>query len=201
MANEIPYSRWQPLSVGEVMRLFAGAPFVWALAGGHAVEQFVGKPIREHDDIDVLVFRVDQLHCQQWLAGWDLFAADPPGTLRPWLSGEQLPIGIHDIWGHRVGSEAWELQLMLAETEGDEWFSRRSPLIRGWREDLFVNYNGLPCLRVEVQLLYKAKSARPKDEVDFQAALPLLSGDAREWLRRNLWLAHPEGHAWIDRLT
>ena len=27
---------------------------------------------------------------------------------------------------------------MLAEAEGDEWFSRRNPVIRGKRGDLFV---------------------------------------------------------------
>ena len=93
------------------------------------------------------------------------------------------------------------MQVMLTEVDGDEWFSRRSPLIRGRRDDLIVVYGGIPCVRAEVQLLYKAKGRRPKDELDFAACLPMLSAGAREWLRDNLWLAHPAGHPWIDRLS
>ena len=54
---EIPFNQWQPLSVQELTQLFASAPFQWGLAGGYAVEQFVGKRVRDHDDIDVIVFR------------------------------------------------------------------------------------------------------------------------------------------------
>jgi len=43
------------------MRLLEYAPFTWGLAGGYAIEQFVGQPIRSHGDIDVLVFRDNQL--------------------------------------------------------------------------------------------------------------------------------------------
>jgi aminoglycoside-2''-adenylyltransferase len=78
--TEIPYSHWQPVSVAEVVGLFADAPFVWGLAGGYAVEQFIGKPIREHDDLDVVAFRDDQLAVQRWLAGWRLYASDPPAA-------------------------------------------------------------------------------------------------------------------------
>jgi hypothetical protein len=200
MTIKFPDSQWRPLSVAEAVPLMAGAPFAWGVAGGYAVEQFVGRAMRGHDDLDIIVFRDDQLQLQRWLAGWQLFAADPPGTLRPWLTDEYLPFGIQDIWGHRAGAAAWEMQMMLCEVDGVEWFSRRNPLIRGRREDLIVVYGGIPCVRVEVQLLYKAKGRRPKDELDFQACLPLLGASARQWLRENLWLAHPEGHAWIERL-
>jgi hypothetical protein len=39
----IPYDRWAPLSVAEVVERFTGAPFAWGLAGGYAVERFVGR--------------------------------------------------------------------------------------------------------------------------------------------------------------
>ena len=78
------------------------------------------------------------------------------------------------FWGHRSGIQAWQLQIMLTEVEGDEWFSRRSRLIRGQRNELIVLYHGIRCLRIEVQLLYKARNQRPKDDLDFQACLPLL---------------------------
>lgn len=198
---EIPYDRWEPLLVAELVASLRGAPFTWGLAGGYAVEQFLGRPIRAHDDIDIVVFRDQQLRAQEWLAGWELYAADPPGSLRPWRAGEQLRFGIHDIWGHRAAAQAWQLQIMLLEAEGDAWFSRRDPRVRGRRADLIVDYGGLPCILIEVQLLYKARGMRPKDVQDFQACLPLLSAGARAWLRDQLQLLHPDGHPWIARLA
>lgn len=88
MNPEIPYSQWQPLSVREIKQIFAEAPFAWGLAGGYAIEQFLGRSIREHGDIDIVVFRDDQIRVQRWLAGWQLCAADPPKQLHPWVVDE-----------------------------------------------------------------------------------------------------------------
>ena len=134
---------------------------------------------------------------QSWLADWQLYAADPPGTLRPWVNEEYLPYGIHDIWGHGPRAQARELQIMLAEADGDHWFMRRSPQIRARRGDLFVAYGGVPCVRVEVQLLYKARSCRAKDTCDFHACVPHLPADSRQWLKENLLLLFPTGHPWL----
>jgi hypothetical protein len=201
MDVEIPYSRWRPLSVAELSVIFANCPFKWGLAGGYAIEQFLGRIVRAHEDIDLIVFRDDQLRLQDWLGDWLLYAADPPGVLRKWTNGEYLPFGIHDIWGYRFGSEAWQLQIMLAEAEGVEWYSRNNRAIRGIRSALIVGYNGIPCIRVEVQLLYKAKSHRPKDDLDFQACLPHLDSEARTWLKEKLILLYPQGHSWLSALS
>ena len=96
--STIAYTNWQPLSLAEVMQVFAGAPFAWGIAGGYTVAQFLGASIREHSDIDVVVYRDAQLQVQRWLPAWELYAADPPGTLRPWSDNEYLAAGIRDIW-------------------------------------------------------------------------------------------------------
>jgi hypothetical protein len=196
-----PFSHWNPLSVAEVCQLLRAAPFAWGVAGGYAVELFLGRSIRAHDDIDIVVFRDDRQHLYRWLDDWHLYAADPPGTLRLWTAGEWLKPGIHDIWGYERRAQAWQLQVMLMETDGAEWVSRRHPLIRGPKSEMLVSYQGIPCVRIEVQLLYKAKGNRAKDRQDFQACVPLLSAEARAWLMDALRLAHPEGHAWLDALA
>jgi hypothetical protein len=200
MQSEIPFTCWEPLPVVEVVQLFEHAPFQWGLAGGYAIEQCLGKSIREHGDIDVVVFRDEQLQLQRWLKDWQLFAADPPTHLRPWKEEEVLPVGVHDIWGHRQREQAWQLQVMLCEADGEEWFSRRNPRIRGRREAMIVEYRGIPCLSVEIQLLYKARNFRPKDELDFRECLPLLSAEARQWLIANLRLQDSERHPWLECL-
>jgi hypothetical protein len=197
MMPNIPYTSWKPLSVAEALQLFDNAPFKWGLAGGYAVEQFVGIPIRTHSDLDVIVFRDEQHLVQHWLKDWHLYAADPPGMLRPWLTNEYLPYGIHDIWGRRMDTNAWQLQVMLAEVEWNEWFSRRNNLIRGQRNELLAVYHEIPCVRIEVQLMYKAHHRLPKDETDFQTCLPLLRPEAKKWLKDQLCLLYPDGHPWL----
>jgi hypothetical protein len=86
-----PWGVWDPAGPAEVAALFRDAGAPWWIAGGYAIELAVGRPVRAHGDIDVLVLRRDQLMVQRALAGWDWQAADPPGTLRPWRPGEQPP--------------------------------------------------------------------------------------------------------------
>ena len=54
-------------------------------------------------------------------------------------------------------------------------------------------------LCAEIQLLYKAKSVRPRDQADFNQSVPALDATTREWLATALEIAHP-GHAWVARL-
>jgi hypothetical protein len=90
----------------------------------------VGRPVRDHADIDVLMLRRDQLAVQQALPGWQWQAADPPGSLRPWPPGERLPAGVHDIWCRPGPGESWRIQVMLDESSGRDWVSRRDERIR-----------------------------------------------------------------------
>jgi hypothetical protein len=191
---------WTPLSVAEVVDLFRGASFFWCLAGGRAIERVVGRAYRPHQDIDIVVLRPQQLAVQDWLSEWRLAAADPPGSLRPWLPAERLPWRVHDVWAHREGAAGWELQLMLQEADAQSWYFRRDDRVHGPLDGLASVVDGLPCLRVDLQLLFKAKRSRPRDEMDFQAVLPSLTAAQRltlaEWLR----LTCPNGHDWIAAL-
>jgi hypothetical protein len=40
------------------------------------------------------------------LAGWEWWAAVPPGILRPWAPGETVPAAVHDIWCRPAGRPA-----------------------------------------------------------------------------------------------
>ena len=196
----IPYDRWRPLDLRELREVLSGAHFRWCLAGGHAIERFVGRELRKHGEVDVVVFRDEQLKLQEHLAEWGLYAADPPGHLRPWKGGEYLEEGVHDIWCHRKGSSHWELQVMLQETSGDRWVYRRDKQISGRLDDFIETYGGWPCIRIEAQLLYKSKAPRPKDDQDFESCLPHLDERTRERLRRYLELAYRGEHSWLRRL-
>jgi hypothetical protein len=59
---------------------------------------------------------------------------------------------------------------------------------------------GIPFVRPEIALLFKAKALRAKDDADFAAVLPRLDAPARAWLTRALSDLHPR-HPWIAQLT
>ncbi|MFE7332393.1 nucleotidyltransferase domain-containing protein [Streptomyces sp. NPDC057565] len=202
MRTETPWGPWDPAPLPEVARRFSVLHTPWWIAGGYAVELAVGHAFRDHADIDVLLLRRDQLTAQQVLAGWEWWAADPPGTLRPWLPGETLPPHVHDIWCRPGPGDPWRVQLMLDEADDDgHWVFRRDPRIRLPLDRLGrVSGDGIPYLVLPVQLLYKAKSRRPKDDQDFATALPMLSADQRAWLTETITLAHGADHPWAVRL-
>ncbi|MFD7323972.1 nucleotidyltransferase domain-containing protein [Streptomyces sp. NPDC059875] len=195
-----PEQSWQPAPLSEVAALFSKTAAPWWIAGGHAIELATGRSFREHHDIDVLVLRRDQLAVQEVLAGWQWWAADPPGNLRPWRPAELLPVGVHDVWCRPNASVPWRIQVMLDEAEGDDWVSRRDRHVRCGLADLgAVSAAGIPYLRPEVQLYYKAKQPRPKDAVDFAAVLPILDAGQRAWLVQSIGSTHGP-HPWIEQL-
>ncbi|WJY53529.1 amino acid transporter [Streptomyces chengbuensis] len=194
--------RWVPERPEDVAAVFVKANFPWWIAGGYAIELAVGRELRAHGDLDVLVLRRDQAYLRDLLTGWDLYVADPPGQgeLRPWLPEEALQPPLHDIWCRRTPEAPWSMQLMLDETEGIQWVSRRNPEIRLPIDQLGrTSETGIPYLAPEVQLFYKARATRDKDETDFEAVLPLLDAPARAWLADAIKVLSP-GHPWIRRL-
>jgi Aminoglycoside-2''-adenylyltransferase len=196
-----PYGPWEPARPAEAAAIFAVMPCPWWIAGGYAIELAAGRPVRAHGDIDVLVLRRDQAHVQQALAGWQWWAADPPGTLRPWQPREHLPAGICDIWCRPGPRTPWRIQVMLDESQGRHWVSRRDPRIRRPITSIGkTSSDGIPYLAPEIQLLYKAANPRPKDETDFTAVLPCLTQAQRHWLRDALTRTHGQ-HPWHHRLT
>lgn len=196
-----PFGPWESAQPREAAALFSVMPCPWWIAGGYAIELAAGRPVREHGDIDVLVLRPDHLHIQQALPGWQWWAADPPGTLRPWRPGERLPAAIHDIWCRPGPDQPWRIQVMIDESGGGDWISRRDPGIRRPIQGIGrTSTDGISYLTPEIQLFYKARNHRPKDETDFTAVLPVLTEDQRRWL--NDAIARTVGeHPWRDRLT
>ncbi len=192
---------WAPLSPDDAGVVFSACEARWWVAGGWAIDLLVGRQTRSHADFDVLVLRPEQHVVRSYLHAWDVHAADPPGTLRPWPIGEILPLSVHDIWCRRDPSAPWAFQLMIDDVHGEDWLFRRDHRIRRPVRTLAgrASRPGLAVLAAEVQLLYKSGSVREKDAADFDVARPGLSVDERHWLRDALRATHPD-HDWIGRL-
>ena len=192
---------WQPLSIAEAGRIFGELPVMWWVAGGQAVDAFLGYHSREHGDLDIAVLRRDQLIVQQHLAEWELYAAVGGGKLQRWQPGQELPSSVHDLWCRRDDSAPWSMQLMLDNAEMDQWLFRRDSRVQKALATLTGRIDGIPYLVVEVQLLYKAREHDlAKNDADFRACVPRLSAEQKRWLVGALDVIHP-GHVWIEALA
>lgn len=201
MADETIHP-WSPLDVEQVSKLLQPFHAPWWIAGGFAIELFVGRTIREHGDIDVVMLRRDQGLIRGVLRGWDCDIAHG-GELREWGEGEYLDAPYSDVWCREERGGPWRLQVMLLDTEGEEWVFKRNKAVRGPLAELGLRSgDGVAYLRPEIQLLYKAKTETlEKDQQDFEAASPLLDESARRWLVERLRVQFPEGHAWVGALV
>ncbi|ROR90941.1 nucleotidyltransferase domain-containing protein [Nocardioides aurantiacus] len=192
---------WEPLTPDQVVDVMGGLPCRWWIAGGWALDLHVGHQTRRHEDIDVLVLREDVASLRDHLAGWDLHVGDPAGSLRPWPVEQRLPRTVHDIWCRRSPSSPWSMQVMVDDTKNGEWVYRRDQRIRRPVPELDgpASNTERRVLSPDVQLLYKSRDPRPKDEADFQAAVTHLNPSQRRWLRRSL--ASTSGaHPWLASL-
>ena len=193
---------WNPLTIDEVASLFSNATFPWWIAGGIALELAIGGTIRKHADIDVLILRRDHDAARALLNDWNCWAADPPGRLRPWRVGTELGSGVHDVWCRRTPSDDWRLQLMLDESDEEDWVSRRSQQIRlPIKEITRITATGVPYLAPHVQLFYKAKNLREKDEVDFAAVIDSGITIDTVWLHDAIVRVYGGHHPWLARLN
>ncbi len=191
---------WAPLLPQQAGTLFAAQRCPWWIAGGWALDLFIGRQTRDHGDLDVEVLRRDQTEVQRFLVGWDLHTA-ASGVLRPWPPGERLGDEIDSIWCRPTPEAPWALQVMFARARGDDWVYRRQmEITRPLGETRLRTPDGLPFLAPEIQLLYKSKAPRPKDETDFAMIHSLLDTQRKRWLVHALTRTHPD-HPWLHRLN
>ncbi len=81
--------------------------------------------------------------------------------------------------------------------DDERWIYRRDPRIRfPWPEAVLRTANGIPYLAPDLQLLFKAKNPRARDNVDAQVVIPELDKTRSDRLR---WML-PSRHPWHSHL-
>ncbi len=189
---------FEPTRPEQAPELMGGYDQMWWVSGGWALDLVAGQQTRPHIDLDIGVFRGNVPDLFDALAGLELHAAGG-GRLAEMSRPGDLPPESNSIWARRAGAEQWLFELILNEREGHEWVYRRDTRIRMDVAHLTVAVDGLSCVKPEIQLLFKAKHLRDRDEADFTFHAPRLHPSAAAWLHDALEMAHP-GHPWTDRL-
>ncbi|HUP27277.1 MAG TPA: hypothetical protein VM409_02505, partial [Chloroflexia bacterium] len=173
----------------EFAKLMEGYEKPWYVAGGWAIDLYLGRVRREHKDIDFTAFREDQLLLQKHFEGYDLKKVVGEGQLEPWLPGERLESPDFQAF-LQVGSDGYaEIEVLFADREGDDWLFRSNHDIRRPLSEIgLLSPQGVPYLSPDIVLLFKSKHVvmernplhdhfeeqQKNDEADFQAVYPTL---------------------------
>jgi Aminoglycoside-2''-adenylyltransferase len=200
-AIEPDVSKWDPWRPDEAARLLGGVDAPWYVAGGWAIDLFLGGQQREHEDLEVAVpsSRFDEI--VEALSSYELFVITGPRAALPLADAGDRLEQTHQTWVREPTGGSWRLDVFREPSDGDTWICRRNPSITMPYERLVERTaDGLPYGRPEVILLFKAKhSQQPKNQTDFEVALPRLERERLRWLREALELVHPE-HAWLSSI-
>jgi len=194
-----PLSAWKPWHPYEAMKRVAGAQIPWAVCGGWAIDLFLGEETRAHEDIEIEILRGDFTKLRDWLRPLEFYAVGD-GEVRALAPGALPPEDKHQTWLCDPGPNIWLMDAMLQAGDAHTWVCRRNPALTAPRAQMIAKTRyGVPYLKPEAVLLFKAKETRPKDEADFANAAPRMDHAARAWLKDALMRTHPD-HAWIGRL-
>ena len=175
-----------------------GAP--WCVAGGWALDLFLGRATREHADVELAVFRRDQARLHDHFEGWT-FKIAVDGRRELWERGARLELPLHEIHASSPDEPPRTIEVLLNEGDEAQWRFRRDPEIALPLDRAIVSTAfGADVLSPEIVLLFKAKAPRAKDEADFLAAVPQLAASSKQWLRSALLRSSPD-HPWIERLA
>jgi Aminoglycoside-2''-adenylyltransferase len=180
-----------------VQPLMAGFPMPWCVAGGWALDLFLGRMTRSHADLELAIFRQDQAQLHRHFHAWT-FEKIVNGQRQAWSEAERLELPVHEIHARSNDGEPCAIEFLLNERDTDNWIFRRSPSITlALDRAISRSATGLPVLSPEIVLLFKAKLPRPKDDCDFQSSRMAMSRPQRQWLRDSIAACHP-GHAWLE---
>jgi aminoglycoside-2''-adenylyltransferase len=187
---------WKPWRPEDAARLLASVDVPWAVAGGWAIDLFLGSERREHEDLELGVPEQSFSAIASQLPMLEFFVVAPGVT----ASVECEPVRLaetHQTWGLDRAARVWRLDLFREPSADGLWVCRRHEQIRlPYSELIQRTGDGIPYVRPEVVLLFKARGARPKDESDLAAVLPRLNAVRRSLLAGWVELVHP-GHFWL----
>ncbi len=151
----------------------------WFVAGGWAIDLFLGRETRSHGDVDIAIFREDQFELRRHLSNWN-WEKMVSGTRVCWDSNEWLELPVHEVC---ASSGECQLEFLFNERREDLWEYRRDrTIVRSISHFRGNTQGGLPVFPPEIVLLYKSKSPSEKDLSDFRKVWPRLHSEARWWL-------------------
>ena len=175
--------------VEKTKTLLQGLKCPYWIAGGWAIDMFLDRQTRPHQDSEIAIARADQKHLLP-LPGVSGIEYVEDREKKAWR-GQPLQLPVHEMYIQFYGGGT--VEVLLNEFDDSSWIYRRNDSIRLSRE----KFTGIPYLPPAVVLLYKSKNPRPQDEQDFDAGR--LGADEEKWLTDSIARDYP-AHPWLAKL-
>lgn len=181
-----------------VMDLMQDFPHPWWVGGGWALDVAAGRVSREHEDLDICIFREHAHAIFEHFSDWRIQIAIPgEHRLVPCTTLEDLRLPRYGLHLHR-GDEF--LEILLTDRVENQVIYRRDPAIQmPLHRFARLDSHGIPYVAPEWQLLFKAKEGRAKDQADFEQHAPLLDVEGVLWLYSSLQ-HHLPSSPWLSAL-
>lgn len=182
-------------------------PRRWWLGGGWAIDAWLAHQTREHEDIEICVFRPDQRAIYAYCPDWQYYTPQnndwspiPVGTL---LESPQSLLQLQRTAETHVTIPNMPptFEFLLNDSHDDEWIQPDEPEVRLPIAHLYgMTPLGIPAAVPELVLLHKAWTVeRAKDDHDFGQIRDQLRADQRAWLVAHITRTRPE-HRWLPML-
>jgi len=185
-----------PLKIAALMQNFQSD---WFIVGGWAIDLYLEEISRPHADIEIAIFRRDQIALQNYLNEWILQKMEN-SVPSVWNRNEFLELPVHEIHCYHETNEPPNFEILLNESNADEWIYRRNKKVTKLLTEICLATNsGIRFLRPEIVLLYKSKNPRAKDEQDFEAVVKRLDAESKKWLANALAICDSK-HRWLQKL-
>lgn len=185
-----------PRKIAAVMQNFHAD---WFVAGGWAIDLYLGKISRPRDDIEIAIFRRNQIALQKYLNDW-LLQKIENSVPSVWSRNEFLELPVHEIHCFHETCEPQNFEVLLNERNDNEWIYRRNERVSKSLTEMYSMTNsGIRFLRPEIVLLYKSKNPRAKDERDFESVVDHLDAESKKWLANALAICDLK-HDWLRKL-
>jgi hypothetical protein len=194
------YGAWAPMEPVAFAREMVGFDRPWWFVGGWAIEAATGFR-REHEDTDISILACDVTAFVEFMAGrWHVWN-NVGGVFHPlgdrWMTVDEPQ---SQLWLRADARSPWIVDIPLTPDVDGLWSNRRLPEhIASIEEVTWRAADGLWYLKPEIVLTYKATNGRAKDDLDFEATLPILADESRRWLEASLSGLVPEHH-WLEWL-
>jgi len=171
----------QCMKVKNIMDKFG---FPWFVAGGWAIDLFLDKETRMHDDIEIGIYREHQMKLQKYFEKRKKYYINNKSLIGKHIkvewNKEYLRLPIHELY---IEYNDLEIEVLLNERDEENWIYRRNEKIKHNEQSVILNTkDGIPYLCPEIVLLYKTKEMREKDIEDIKNASTKMNDSQVKWL-------------------
>ncbi|GGG13011.1 hypothetical protein GCM10010912_66800 [Paenibacillus albidus] len=159
----------------------------------------LGRVTREHEDLDLCIYREDAAEALQYFQEWDIKVA-VPGENRLVDYEKDSDLALPRYCLHLFRDKDF-VEILLTEREGDEILFRKNKQITLPANDFALrDGEGRPYVNPVWQLLFKSLNPREKDHKDFFNSLPCLNDQQKLWLTSGIRTMKPDSE-WLVELA